>query len=167
MSSLVSGVFRIVGSVVGAVLSPLQGIFASLFNFPSMDTGSGTQDPPSFGIALRNTASKDLPVPILFGKRRIFGNVIHAERRPAIENNAVYREVIAIGEGPVNSISEPRLGELDYSEYNAPHKGYAYWLGTSSQTADSPDYSDGEASVSFAQDPAITTEYGDTVPEQP
>ena len=166
MSNIIGSAFRRIGSIVGAVLSPLQGILGSLFPMPDYGDGGGNQDPPSYGISLRNTVSKDMPVPIVFGKRRIFGNVIHAERRPAVENNAIFREVIAIGEGPIKSVSEFRLGDLDYEAYNATHKGFAYWLGTATQTHDSPDYSDGEASVSFVADAAITTEYNDTVPEQ-
>ena len=149
----------VISAVASRLLAPSTGAIYTQDSF-------GGDASPSFGVGLKNTVSKDLPKGVVYGKMRIAGNVIHAERRPAIENNAVYREVIAVGEGPVHSMTEIKLEDLDWTSYDAANKGYAVWLGAVDQVSETPDTFSGLSETSFVNDARVTTETNDLIPEQ-
>jgi len=65
--------------------------------------------------AKSNTKSQELPIPIVYGKNVLGGNVIY--EKVYGENNRYKDTQLAIGEGQINSISEVKANDVDISDY--------------------------------------------------
>jgi len=84
MSGIVSGVISVVGKIIGSVFSVVGRVLGGLI--PTPDTPQTTYDgneSATYGFgAMRNIASKDAPVPVIYGEHRFAGNVIYQEILP-------------------------------------------------------------------------------------
>jgi len=164
MSGIVRSAFSVVGKVFGFLSGIVGKVLGAFIDMPdySQETFGGSES-PTFGFeAKKNTASEYMPIPIVYGKHRIAGNVIYFEKIPAKENNSMLELAITVSEGEIESISNLKLNNLDFGEYNSPYKSWDYWLGTPTQTWDNPAGGEagelGERGQSRMKDPAITTE---------
>ena len=80
----------------------------------------------SFG-PIRNTKSHEIPIPVVYGRNRVAGNIIY--QKVTGEKDRYMDIQVALGEGPVNAITGVKADENSISVDK--------YLGTRSQSADS------------------------------
>ncbi len=115
-----------VASVVAIVTAPKP----PKPNFGSSNPSvEGSPRYSSFG-ALQNTASSELPVPVLYGELKLFGNAIYQSE----PGETVYR-CDALCEGEVNSISTVKVNDIDITSLEGC--SVTTYTGTTTQTVDS------------------------------
>lgn len=98
---------------------------------PNFGAGGIAEGSPRYGFgSLQNTATSDLPVPILYGELKLAGNAIY-QSDPA---EIVYRcDVLC--EGEVNSITDVRVNDIPVGDLTGC--SITTYTGTSSQNVDS------------------------------
>ncbi len=171
MSGIVRSAFSVVGKIFGFLSGIVGKVLGAFIDIPdySEPTFDGSES-PTFGFeAGKNTASEYMPVPIVYGKHRVAGNVIYFEKIPAKENNSMMELAVTVSEGEIESISDLKLENLNWEQYTSPYKSWDYWLGKPLQTWDAPDGGDaGEQGIrgqSRMKDPAVTTDVDLNLPE--
>lgn len=80
----------------------------------------------SFG-PIRNTKSHEIPIPVVYGRNRVAGNIIY--QKVTGENDRYMDIQVALSEGSVNAITDVRADEKSIS--------VSKYLGTRTQSADS------------------------------
>ena len=122
VAAIVSSVFN----VIQAFTSPKP---ASITFGYSGSTGGS----PRYGtFILDNTVSNELPVPILYGRLKIAGNVIWQT-----EPTTLISRIVGLSEGQINSITDVRANDVGINSNDAPGSSFDVYLGTSTQKADS------------------------------
>lgn len=109
----------------------ISALASSLMPKPNFGTGGVAEGSPrySFGL-LQNTATSDLPIPILYGELKLAGNAVYQSD----PGETVYRcDVLC--EGEVNSISNIRVNDTPIGDLEGC--SVTTYLGTASQVVDS------------------------------
>jgi len=141
-----------IGAAIGAIVGALAGAggfvlagftygtmwiagaaIGSLFDKPQVDfkTSSPTY---SFG-PIQNTKTQQLPVPLVYGRNRLAGNIIMQDFLDTQKTKQ--NMLIALGLGEFNLISDVKANELSLSSNPPEGCSLSIYRGTSSQTADS------------------------------
>ncbi len=108
------------GALMSAVLPEVGNLNFGLGSSPSYD---------SIG-ARQNTLSNKLPIPVVLGRYKIYGNIVWQS-----EPGESVKQIIVLCQGPVNSITEIKLNEEAYTEF--PDVTVEAYLGEATQNADS------------------------------
>jgi hypothetical protein len=82
--------------------------------------------------AVTNTVSNEIPLPVLFGELKLYGNIIWQN---TLEASSTIHQFITLSEGEIESISDVRVDDIPISEL--PGCSYTAYLGTPDQTPDS------------------------------
>jgi len=77
-----------------------------------------------------NTAERDIPVPIIYGRNKVAGNIIY---RTPQERKDIF-EFVALGEGEVNDIYNIKVNDIPIE--NLSNCSYNVYYGTPTQNAD-------------------------------
>jgi len=111
---VVAGVGAIIGFAVGGPWGALQGAaffsaLASLIDPPK----APELESPSYEFAKdRNTVVSGLPVPIIYGKNKVWGNIYRQELKEFVDilnKSPSIAFSVGIGEGPINGLGEIRV----------------------------------------------------------
>lgn len=118
-----AGITTIFGMSVGT-LWLLGASLGSLFDAPDLDLGSTTPN-YSFG-PINNTKSQLLPIPIVYGKCRVAGNIFLQQFDT--DERKVMNMMIGVSAGKINKISSVYADEhVLYDEYDEAMNTYTYW----------------------------------------
>lgn len=98
------GTMWVLGAMVGHAIE-------SMLNRPKIDLNSMAQSPTYSMDALRNTTTQILPIPIVYGKNRVGGNIIQNVFTQSDKSEADM--LVAIGLGEVQSITGLKADDID------------------------------------------------------
>ncbi|KXS41190.1 MAG: putative phage tail protein [Candidatus Frackibacter sp. T328-2] len=79
-----------------------------------------------------NTKSQELPIPVVYGRNMLGGNIIY--EKITGDNNRYKDMQIGVSEGPIQSISNIKIGEVSFSNFDNSQARTK--LGNRAQTAD-------------------------------
>jgi hypothetical protein len=116
-----AGITTIFGMSVGT-LWLLGASLGSLFDAPDLDLGSTTPN-YSFG-PLSNTKSQLLPIPIVYGKCRVAGNIFLQQFDT--DERKVMNMMVGVSAGEINKISSVYADE--HVLYDEAMNTYTYWI---------------------------------------
>lgn len=107
----------------------------SLFDSPPKTDFGVSSDSPTYSFGpIQNTKSQKLPVPLVYGRARLAGNII---MQNFLDTKKTKQDLlIALGLGEFNSISDVKANELSLSSNPPEGCSLSIYRGTSSQTAD-------------------------------
>lgn len=113
MSSVGQAIGTVVGGVLGFIFGGPAGALkgAALGYVLTAPRPEGPQSPTYGFSSMMNTRSHEIPVPIVYGKNKVGGNVIFEEITG--ENNENIKLQIAVGEGPIQSINNIKITKND------------------------------------------------------
>jgi len=143
------GLGAVIGGLIGMAAGAAGVIFAgftagtmwiagaaigSLFDKPPQVDFKASSPTYSFG-PIQNTKTQQLPVPLVYGRNRLAGNIIMQDFLDTKKTKQ--NMLIALGLGEFNSISDVKANELSLSSNPPEGCSLSIYRGTSSQTADS------------------------------
>jgi hypothetical protein len=107
----------------------------SLFDEPPKTDFGVSSDSPTYTFGpIQNTKTQKIPVPLVYGKNRLAGNII---MQNFLDTKKTKQDLlIALGLGEFNSISDVKANELSLSSNPPEGCSLSIYRGTSSQTAD-------------------------------
>lgn len=122
-----SALFTTIGGLLISAIMPKPDV-------PSLDSES---DSTTYGIdGPKNTAAEGVPVPIVYGKRRVAGNLVNIYNENDIDADGLSIQRLfvqfAVSEGPVFSLSDFQINDQPLSNYNDVEVRHT--LGVASQT---------------------------------
>ena len=122
------GATLVASMVAGAMIGSL---------FESQKIG-GLENSPTYSFGpLQNTRTQVLPIPVVYGRCRVGGNIFY-EKFLDDDKTEVYR-YIGISEGPVESITGVKANDLDLVDEELPGCSHDVYLNTTSETSDPRD----------------------------
>ena len=84
--------------------------------------------------ALQTSVSNTAPVPIIYGKMKVAGNMIYS--RLSGDKKVIYK-IIGLADGPIQKISELKLDDTDANSSKFEGVSYDFYLGNGTQEIDS------------------------------
>lgn len=84
--------------------------------------------------ALQTSVSNTSPVPIIYGKMKVAGNLIYS--RLSSDKKVIYK-IIGLADGPIQKISELKLDDTDANSSKFEGVSYDFYLGNGTQEIDS------------------------------
>ena len=84
--------------------------------------------------ALQTSVSNTSPVPIIYGKMKVAGNLIYS--RLSNDKKVIYK-IIGLADGPIQKISELKLDDTDANSSKFEGESYDFYLGNGTQAIDS------------------------------
>lgn len=123
---------------VGAVQAGMMLVGGILINtlFPVAPpaiggAGNGFEDSPSYGIdGAKNTAQSGLPIPVVYGKTRVAGNIVQLFTENVGKTQDLYLQNVA-SEGPIKSISALEINNQPAENFDGVETQFR--LGTDNQ----------------------------------
>ena len=95
-------------------------------------SGIGGSGSPRYGFGgLRNTATSELPIPVLYGELKMAGNAIYQDTW----DTDIVKRLVSLCEGEVNSVTDVRVNNIPIVEIDGC--SYTAYTGTATQTVDS------------------------------
>jgi len=159
---------------IGSGLNPYGAALAVVSYYAmGLKSAKGVRKPPEmqsvYSIDTSSTQSDPrLPVPIIYGEMKSYGNYFHLTNGKPFNNSTVIEGAVGFCEGEISEINELRINNLEYVNINADIKQLNAYEGHKQQTTDdifldySRSYNEGttlaeNASVNFSTYSSITS----------
>ena len=112
MIGIGAGVFSLAGGLIISALTPVMS--------PEHPDLASSQASSAFGWNPKTTQSVGLPIPFWYGRNKVHGNIISVYTEPAgADNKQVLNMVVALGRGPIKSISDIRINDQPIESFQS------------------------------------------------